>query len=108
MSLLTQEIIDNLPPLGSTNDVELKNKIIICKLFLPYRDEPYILTTWHVFEGQHLESGDYLLNCIIQFHGKRKSQKMFFLSDLEPFFMVSSFKVERDTNVFMQSYKHCR
>ena len=52
MQLLTKEIINKLPPLGSTDGEQEKK--IACKFF-----NPMGAGTWYVVEGEKLSSGDW-------------------------------------------------
>lgn len=46
MQLLTDNILRVLPPLGSTQTIPIKDKIVICQFYLPDG------RAWYVFEGQ--------------------------------------------------------
>ena len=50
MKLLTQEIKKAMPPLESTEDVYISNKIFVCKFF-----NPCGAGTWYVCEGSRIE-----------------------------------------------------
>ena len=53
MKLLTQEIIKQLPPLYTQDNVE--DPIAYIKFFCPWSS-----WTWYVLEGEEQENGDYL------------------------------------------------
>jgi hypothetical protein len=55
MKLLTKEIIKNLPPLYSGEDIPLKDKIVWVKFFTPWT-----FWTWYIMEGT-LEGGDMIM-----------------------------------------------
>ena len=54
MKLLTKQIISALPPLYSTDNIPLKDKLVICKFFTPDAN-----WTWFVFEGNTVDEADY-------------------------------------------------
>jgi hypothetical protein len=60
MLLLTKEIKKALPPLYTTENIPLQNKIIICKFFTPDAN-----WTWYVFEGSPESNGDFTFFGII-------------------------------------------
>lgn len=54
MQLMTQEIAEQLPPLGSTEHIPLEEKIVVCKFFTP--DSSW---SWYAceFDGRDLIFG---------------------------------------------------
>lgn len=55
MELLTEEIEQRIPALYSTEEIETKDKIIVCKFFSIRGG-----WTWYVVEGERQKDGDYL------------------------------------------------
>jgi hypothetical protein len=103
MKLLTQQIIKALPPLYSTENTPLKEKLVICKFFTP--DSNW---TWFVFEGEPISESDYGTKDDFEFfgmvHGHEKEQGYFLLSQLKEIRGGFGLPVERDLSVFKQPY----
>jgi hypothetical protein len=95
MKLLTNAIIEALPPLYATDGVPLEEKIVICKFF--HRASNW---TWFVFEGEKQEDGDYLFFGMV--HGFEKEMGYFVLSELSS--ITEPMPIERDLHVFREPY----
>ena len=75
MKLLTKEIKRKIPALYSTEEIETKDKTIVCKFFAIGSD-----WTWYVVEGERQEDGDYLFFGLV--HGIEKEWGYFSLCEL--------------------------
>ena len=100
MKLLTKEIIKALPPLHSTDNVPLENKMVICKFFAPWTN-----WTWFVFEAEKQEDEDYLFFGMV--HGFTKESGYFHFSELASLQGPFGLTIERDRFLFKLSYHLC-
>ena len=75
MKLLTNEIERRIPALYSTEEIETKDKTIVCKFFAIGSG-----WTWYVVEGQRQEDDDYLFFGLV--HGHEKEWGYFSLEEL--------------------------
>ena len=75
MKLLTKEIEQIIPALYSTEEIETKDKTIVCKFFAIGSG-----WTWFVVEGERQEDGDYLFFGLV--NGFEKEWGYFTLSEL--------------------------
>ena len=76
MMLLTKEIKQKLPKLGSMDGKDPKTVPIIVKFFSPYTG-----WTWWAYEGEEVEGGDWEFFGLVQ--GVEKELGYFRLSELE-------------------------
>ncbi len=76
MKLLTQEIIQRLPKLGSQEGKDPKDMKVIVKFF-----DPTGSWTWYVTEGEQREDGDWEFFGFV--HGFENELGYFTLSELE-------------------------
>ena len=98
MKLLTQEIKKAMPPLYSTEDIYISNKIFVCKFF-----NPCGAGTWYVCEGSpeqpHLplsqRSGDWKFFGLVDL-GMGQEWGYFNLSELEELTLPMGLGIERD------------
>jgi hypothetical protein len=98
MKLLTKEIKKSLPKIYSTEDVPLKEKIVICRFFTP--DSNW---QWFVFEGEEIENGDVKFWGMV--HGLEQETGYFLLSELSNARGPWGLPIERDIMVFKKPYK---
>lgn len=91
MKLLTNEIIESLPALYSTEDTPLADKQWIVKFF-----NPMGAGTWYICEGEEQESGDWLLfgYCDLGFDCPELGYVT--LSELESVKLPFGLSIERD------------
>ena len=89
MKLLTEELKKKIPPLYSTEEVPMEDKVIVCKFFTPYSN-----WTWLVSEGSEQEDGDYLFFGLVI--GFEKEWGYFTLKELEGVTGPAGLKIERD------------
>ncbi len=98
MKLLTAEIRKALPPVYSTDELPLEEKIVICKFFTPDAN-----WTWYVFEGEETDDGDFEFFGMV--HGNEKELGYFRLSQIEEIRGRLRLPVERDRSVFKVPYR---
>lgn len=89
MKLLTKAIEAKIPPLYSTDGVEIKD--IVVKFFCPSGS-----ATWYVFEGSKHENGDWEFFGRADLFGDGGELGYFYLSQLEDLTCPFGLKVERD------------
>ena len=87
MKLLTEEIIDLIPPLYSTEGEE--KKTLWCKFF-----DPCGSFTWYVCEGEGRPDGDWLFYGLVD--GFEKEWGYFTLAELESVRGAYGLGIERD------------
>lgn len=75
MKLLTKELEQTIPALYSTEEIETKDKTIVCKFFAIGSS-----WTWYVVEGGRQKDGDYLFFGLV--NGIEKEWGYFTLSEL--------------------------
>ncbi len=97
MKLLTLQIIESLPPIHSTENISLNEKLVICKFFTPDAN-----WTWYVFEGEKTENDDFEFFGMT--HGHEKELGYFHLSELQKIRGQLGLPVERDRIVFNIPY----
>lgn len=88
MKLLTKEIIKKLPKLYATEEIELRDKTVVCKFFCPWSS-----WTWYVIE-MGVEDGETLFWGYVK--GFEGEFGYFTLSELESIIHRSGLKIERD------------
>ena len=89
MKLLTQEIINKLPKLYSTENIPVEQKKAVVKFFTP--DSNW---TWYAVEGEKQENGDYLFYGLVE--GFEREWGYFVLSELEQARGKMGMPIERD------------
>lgn len=94
MQLLTKEIVDQLPPLYSTEDIDLEDKIAVCKFFTP--DSNW---TWYALE---YDGEDLFFGYVVGFEAEFG---YFSLSELESVRGALGLPIERDLGFTPQSMK---
>lgn len=90
MKLLTQEIINKIPKLYSTENIPLSEKEVVCKFF-----NPIGAGTWYVIEGQE-EDGDFIFFGLVD--QDEKEFGYFSLRELQSLKLPFGFQIERDLN----------
>lgn len=99
MLLLTKKIIQVLPSLYATDNVALREKIVICKFFTP--DAQW---SWFVFEGEKQSDGNF--NFFGMVHSDYcKEMGYFCLSALCKIRGQLGLSIERDRFVFKVPYR---
>ena len=98
MKLLTEEIIKALPPLYTTDNIQLEDKVVICKFFIPGT-----YWSWFVFEGQ-VEEDDFCFFGMV--HGHEKEMGYFYLFELNNVKNSLGISIERDLHVFKRPYRN--
>jgi hypothetical protein len=88
MKLLTKEIIDKLPPVGSQDGKDPKTVPIVVKFFHCMSNY-----TWYVSEGTKTESGDWEFFGLVR--GTENELGPFYLSELEGV-KIMGMGIERD------------
>jgi hypothetical protein len=89
MKLLTEKIKKSLPPLGSTSDIPVEEKIITCKFF-----NPCGAGTWYVCEGSEQDGGDWIFFGLVDLF--EVEWGYFSLSELEGVTVSLGLGIERD------------
>ncbi len=100
MKLLTQAIIRALPPIYSTEHTPLKDKMIICKFYIPGG------WSWYVFEGEVDTQKTYRFFGIMVHENKAVNETMmgyFYLSDLAAL-IETGYSVQLDESIFKVPY----
>ena len=88
MKLLTKEIMKKLPKLYATENIELLDKVVICKFF-----NPCGVGTWYAIEGQE-EDGDFIFFGLVDLHEKEFGY--FSLNELQAIKLPFGLSIERD------------
>lgn len=117
--LLSSDIISKLttvlPPLYSTEDVSLRNKLVICEFHFSTTNQDNQEWIWYVFEGKRLadyprESDGCLIKNDYRFfgmvHGFENEQGYFLLSELLELrdSQTGKFLIQLDPTVYMKPY----
>lgn len=89
MKLLTEDIKKLIPPLYSTEEVPLNEKVAVVKFF-----DPYGYWRWYVIEGQEQEDGDWLFFGLVD--GIEREYGYFTLRELESIEFMGTPRIERD------------
>jgi hypothetical protein len=89
MLLLTQPIIDALPPLYSTENTPLKDKKIIVRFF-----NPMGVGTWEIYEGSKQENEDWVFFGMCEVFEKELGYVT--LEELESIGQYQPLGIERD------------
>lgn len=92
MKLLTENIIQALPLIHSTEHIPFENKTVICKFYLPGG------WNWYVFEGEVDDKKSYKFFGMM-IHGKEIIMGYFYLSDLIVL-IKTGHNVQLDESVF--------
>lgn len=91
MKLLTKEIIKKLPKLYATEDIELTEKLVICKFF-----NPCGVGTWYAIEGQEVDE-DFIFFGLVDLHEKEFGY--FSLNELQAIKLPFGLSIERDIHL---------
>ncbi|MHB8125995.1 MAG: DUF2958 domain-containing protein [Desulfitobacteriaceae bacterium] len=89
MKLLTKAIERKIPALYSTEEVDTKDTIVICKFFALGSS-----WSWYVVEGERQEDGDYMFYGLV--NGHEKEWGYFTLQELEAIKWHGIPGIERD------------
>lgn len=89
MKLITKEIERRLPKLGSTEQVPMEKKKVICKFFAPWGR-----WSWYVTEGERQPSGDILFFGYVV--GQYSEWGYFSLKELQSIRGMFGLGIERD------------
>ncbi len=94
MKLLTKEIIKKLPKLYATEDIDLLEKVVICKFF-----NPCGVGTWYAIEGQEVD-GDFIFFGLVDLHEKEFGY--FSLNELQAIKLPFGLSIERDIHFSLE------
>lgn len=93
--LLTEEIVNALPPLGNRADIHFKQKNVICKFHIPGE------YAWYVFEGEFDPEKGYRFLGLMEKNGTEL--KHFYLTEILKLIEMG-FPLQLDTSLFNVPY----
>jgi|GEM_PF-1035815 len=101
MELQTNELLQKMPVLYSTEEIPTEDKIIVCKFFLLNGG-----WTWYVVEGEEREDGYYLFYGLVD--GTEREWGYFTLHELESVSWQGIPGIERDLTFAPVKVSECR
>lgn len=111
-SVLSDQLVKALPPLYSTDNVPLEDRLVICKFHMPTESNDWV---WYVFEASRLDDYEHITNgCLIKndylffgmVHGFENEMGYFLLSELLGLRcpQTDQLLVQLDPTVFLEPY----